>query len=91
MFEYAQFDEANQFNQFGSFCFSGDTTGYALADFVLGQVRTFSQGSGEMMNARNTFVNIYGEDRMRLTPRFTLSVGLRWEPYQPWNEIHGRE
>lgn len=89
--EYARFDENNQNGQFGSFSFSGDTTGYALADFFLGSVRSFSQGSGEIMNVRNTFVNFYAEDSIRLVPRFTLSLGVRYEPYQPWNEIHGRE
>jgi Carboxypeptidase regulatory-like domain len=89
--EYARFDENNQNNEFGSFSFSGDSTGYSLADFLLGSVRSFSQGSGEIMNVRNTFVNGYAEDSIRLLPRFTLSLGLRYEPYQPWNEIHNRE
>lgn len=89
--EYARFDETNQNGQFGSFSFSGDTTGYSLADFFLGRVRSFSQGSGEIMNARNTFVNVYAEDSIRLFPRFTITLGARYEPYQPWNETHGRE
>jgi hypothetical protein len=36
-------------------------------------------------------VNVDAEDSIRLLPRFTLSLGLRYEPYQPWNEIHNRE
>ena len=89
--EYARFDENNQNGQFGSFGFSGDASGYAMSDFLLGSVRTFSQGSGEIMNVRNTFVDIYAEDSMRLSSHFTLSVGVRYEPYRPWNEIHNRE
>ena len=89
--EYARFDENNQNGQFGSFNFSGDATGYAMADFLLGSVRSFSQGSGEIMNVRNTFVAVYGEDSIRLLPRFTLSLGVRYDPYRPWNEIHNRE
>jgi hypothetical protein len=88
--QYAQLDVDNNFKRFGSFTFSGDTTGYALADFFLGSVRSFSQGSGEFQNDRNTFVNLYVQDSIRLTRRFTLSLGLRYEPYTPWNEIHGR-
>jgi hypothetical protein len=90
LFQYAQLDVNNNFKRFGSFSFSGDSTGYALADFFLGSVRSFSQGSGEFQNDRNTFVNLYVQDSIRLTRRFTLSLGLRYEPYQPWNEIHGR-
>ena len=86
----AQLDVNNNYKRFGSFTFSGDTTGYALADFFLGAVRTFSQGSGEFQNDRNTFVNVYAQDSIRLTRQFTLSVGLRYEPYSPWDEIHGR-
>jgi Carboxypeptidase regulatory-like domain len=89
--EYARFDENNQNGQFGSFSFSGDATGYAMSDFLLGSVRTFSQGSGEIMNVRNTFVAVYGEDSIRIKPRFTLSLGVRYEPFRPWNEIHNRE
>ena len=61
-----------------------------MADFLLGGVRTFSQGSGEFQNDRNEFVNLYLMDDIRLSRRFTLSLGLRWEPYQPWNEVKGR-
>jgi hypothetical protein len=86
----AQLDVDNNYKRFGSFTFSGDTTGYALADFFLGTVRSFSQGSGEFQNDRNVFVNVYAQDSVRLTRRFTLSLGLRYEPYSPWKEIHGR-
>jgi hypothetical protein len=86
----ARLDVNNNYKRFGSFTFSGDTTGYALADFFLGAVRTFSQGSGEFQNDRDRFVNLYLQDSIRLTRRFTLSLGLRYEPYWPWNEIHGR-
>jgi hypothetical protein len=90
LIQRAQLDVDNNFKRFGSFTFSGDTTGYALADFFLGSVRSFSQGTGEFQNDRNTFVNVYAQDSIRLTRRFTLSLGLRYEPYRPWDEIRGR-
>jgi hypothetical protein len=90
LFQYAQLDVNNNYKRFGSYSFSGDSTGYALADFFLGSVRSFSQGSGEFQNDRNVFVNAYVQDSIRLTRRFTLSLGLRYEPFQPWKEIHGR-
>ena len=88
--QYAQLDVNNNFKRFGSFTFSGDTTGYSLADFFLGSVRSFSQGSGEFQNDRNTFFNFYVQDNVRVSRRLTLSLGLRYEPYQPWNETKGR-
>src|SRR5262249_1261707 len=86
----AQLDVNNNYKRFGSFSFSGDTTGYALADFFLGSVRSFSQGSGEFQNDRNTFVNLYIQDSIRLTRRFTVSLGVRYESYGAWEAIHGR-
>jgi len=86
----AQLDVNNNFKRFGSFTFSGDTTGYALADFFLGSVRSFSQGSGEFQNDRDTFVNLYVQDSIRVSRRLTLSLGLRYEPYRPWQEVQNR-
>jgi hypothetical protein len=86
----AQLDVNNNYKRFGSFSFSGDTTGFALADFFLGSVRSFSQGSGEFQNDRNTFVNLYVQDSIRVSHRLTLSLGLRFEPYRPWQELQNR-
>ncbi|MGD0778487.1 MAG: carboxypeptidase regulatory-like domain-containing protein, partial [Candidatus Solibacter sp.] len=86
----AQLDVTNNYQRFGNFSFSGDATGYALADFLLGQIRTFGQGSGQYQNNRNIFINVYAQDTFHVTQRLTLNLGLRYEPYTPWNEIHGR-
>src|SRR5208283_3188538 len=42
------------------------------------------------MNWRSLFGAWYAEDVIRLTPRFTLSLGFRDEFTTGWNEAHGR-
>jgi hypothetical protein len=39
---------------------------------------------------RNTRVQSYVQDDIRATPNLTLNVGLRWDWYSPWKEIHNR-
>ena len=90
LLQYAKLDVTNTYHRFGSFSFSGDATGYSLADFFVGSIRSFTQGTGEFQNDRNTFLNLYVQDAFHATRRLTLNFGLRYEPYQPWNEIMGR-
>jgi hypothetical protein len=91
MVQYGQLDVTNNFRRFGAFSFSGDATGFAMADFLLGSVRSFSQTSGQFQNERNTLFSLYVQDDFHATPRLTLNLGLRYDPYRPWNEIKGRE
>ena len=37
-----------------------------------------------------TFVLLYATDSWHAAPRLTLTYGVRYEPYFPWNEIKGR-
>ena len=56
------------------------TPGVGLADFLLGNASTFSQGELQdfVSIAFNTF-DIYGLDNWRVNKRLTLNLGLRWE------------
>jgi hypothetical protein len=74
----------------GSFTFTTDQVGNALAAFMLGKLRTFNQGAGEFKNNRNLFPALYATDSWHAAPRLTLTYGVRYEPYFPWNEIQGR-
>jgi len=74
----------------GQFTFTNDVTNYALANFLLGKLRTFTQGYGEYKNNRNTFWSFYINDNFHATQRLTLNYGVRYEPYSPWREIKGR-
>ncbi len=86
--ELAKVDINNFFNNSGSFSFNSTTTNYALASFLLGYLHTFTQGNGQFLNDRNQFTGIYAQDNWRVSNKLTLNLGLRYEPYQPWQEIH---
>jgi hypothetical protein len=74
----------------GSFTFTLDQVGNALAAFMIGKLRTFNQGAGEFKNNRDWFPSFYANDTWHATQKLSLSLGLRWEPYFPWDEIKGR-
>lgn len=74
----------------GSFSFTADVTGNALASFMLGKLRTFNQGAGEFKDNENWFTSFYANDTWHVSNRLTLTYGLRYEPYTPWNETKGR-
>ena len=64
----------------GRLQFNGDTTGFPLQDFLLGDVGGGFQYFGD--STRHTFENNFGfylQDSYRVTPRFTLNYGLRWD------------
>jgi len=83
-------DIANQYRRAGHFVFSGDSTGLAMADYFLGAIRTFDQGTGEYKANRITYPAVYFQDDWKLKPRFTLNLGVRYEPTPPWHELRGR-
>jgi hypothetical protein len=77
-------DQINVGLQGGDFSFSGYATNNALADFLLGKVRSFSQSNPMFLNDRDTFYGIYAQDTYHASRRLTLIAGLRWEPWFPW-------
>lgn len=80
----------NQFRTSGSFGFTADVTGNALASYMLGYVRTFTQGFGEFKDNVMTTYSLYVQDDYHVTRRLTLNLGLRWDPYVPWLETRDR-
>jgi hypothetical protein len=80
----------NQFRTSGSYTFTADVTGDALASFMQGYVRTFTQGFGEFKdNMLNTY-SFYAADDFHASRRLTINLGLRYDPLYPWNETKGR-
>jgi hypothetical protein len=68
-------------NGIGNATYSGQITGLALADFMLGQAVSFNQGNIYGFYNRQNYIALYVQDNWRLTPRLTVNYGLRWEPY----------
>jgi hypothetical protein len=77
-------------NAAGQYTFNGMFTGTALADFLTGQLSAFSQGNPALLYSRDHYIGLYAQDSWKLTPRVTLSYGLRWEPFLPVYMKQGR-
>jgi len=65
----------------GDFNFNGQTSGLALADFLIGQASLVRHGAPGILNMNQWYVGAYGQDTWRVKDRVTLNMGLRWEPY----------
>ena len=88
-------------NARGSFSFTGQATsgytpkgatilgtGFDFADFLLGLPQSTSLRYGQNSNYFKThFMNFYAQDDLRLTPRLSLTLGLRYELLPPPIEL----
>jgi hypothetical protein len=66
--------------QNGNFAFSGQATGNATLDYLLGSLSTFQQSRPQQVAMRATFFGLYAQDAIHVTPHLVVHVGLRWEP-----------
>jgi hypothetical protein len=73
----------------GDFNFNGQTSGLALADFLLGQASLVRHGAPGILNMNQWYFGAYGQDTWRVKDRVTLNMGLRWEPYFGQNVDNG--
>jgi hypothetical protein len=65
----------------GSYSFTGQVTGNALADLLLGKPISFTQNNGQIGDERLTVPSLYVQDNYRMTSHLTINAGLRWDPY----------
>lgn len=69
---------------FGSYApIGGSFTGSPLADFVGGFWDNYYQFSTAQYGIRTSAFAFYGQDTWRVTPKLTLTYGLRYEYYTP--------
>jgi hypothetical protein len=83
----------NQFRRAGHFQFAGNATtgtGNTLADFLLGQLSSFDQGTGEYKDYVVNYGSAFFQDDFRVSPRLSLNLGARIESTPPWHEKVGR-
>ena len=65
--------------------FTGVRSNDPVADFLLGAYDTTNVAFGLAVNDDRTVYNsFYAQDVWRATPRFTVTYGLRYEPFLPW-------
>ena len=82
----------NEFRRAGHFQFASSTTagtGHALADFMLGAVSTFDQGTGEYKDYDVFYGSAFFQDDLKVSDRVTLNLGVRFEHSPPWHEVEG--
>lgn len=75
----------------GTFGFTGDRSGFDLADFLLGlpHSSTIVFGNREK-HLRAWDYEAFIADDWRVTPALTINLGVRWEFEAPMRELHGR-
>ena len=89
-----QFDDLNPtVDVNGSYTFTGEISNgknssgdpiNALADFLLGDIKTGSYSLAQpLIGRRNYNVGLYIGDDWKLNPKLTLNLGLRWEYESP--------
>jgi TonB-dependent Receptor Plug Domain len=84
-FQPFQSNETIALSQFGQATFT------CLTTFLQGTIATFLYDPAPMgMNWRSLFGAWYAEDVIRLSSRFTLTLGFRGEFSTGWNEAHER-
>jgi len=80
-------------NNYGDVSFSTSaptSTGNAIADFVAGQTNSFEQDSTYVTHLSTWHTAVFAQDNYRITPRFTVNLGLRWDIDTPPVDGHNR-
>jgi hypothetical protein len=76
----------------GFFVFAPFPVTDAFASFLTGQPVVFLQGIGDFSRGiRGNGANWYAQDTYKVTSRFTMNAGLRYELPEPYTEIHNRQ
>ncbi|MDQ6676047.1 MAG: hypothetical protein M3Z09_01985, partial [Acidobacteriota bacterium] len=103
-FRFGTDDRRTRYNQIGAvvprgrFTFGGTYTGdpsmavapqNAIADFLLGYIQTSEGQTGApIANFRGYSLNFYAQDSWKLTPKLTVTYGLRYELEPPYLDKH---
>jgi hypothetical protein len=84
-FRFIRFTERLGLSNNGAFTFDGRYTGSSVADFLLGSTSAMTAQIGlGVGHWRSKSLNFFVTDDIKLTPRFTLNLGLRYEYDQPF-------
>jgi len=73
----------------GFYTVNATTTGASLADFMTGNVAQLRQANPNPENLTQNFFSTYIQDTWKLSPKLTLTYGLRWNPFFPMSFKQG--
>ena len=75
----------------GNFQFDGTFTKISMADFLLGQVTSFTTSTQLPGQMRFRNYMLYAQDDWKVTPKLTVNYGMRYELTSPWYEKHNNQ
>lgn len=88
---HLQFRPEQPDNARGAFVYTGQFTGNAFADFLLGYPTSAVAGIGRGdENGRTTWLHLFAQDDWRVRSNLTLNIGLRYEYNQHMRDENNR-
>jgi hypothetical protein len=89
-FERDQSNIRNTDFENGNWQFADTLTNLGLASFVMGHMHSYSQTSGDYSDSRQNVIGLFAEDKWKVRPNLSVTMGLRWEPQSVMKEKFGR-
>ncbi len=86
----AQQNLNGHYNENGLFNFNGQFSNDPLLDFLLGDMNSFGQSRAQINVYRQTIPGLYVQDSYKVSSRFLINAGLRWEPMLYPQDLFGR-
>jgi hypothetical protein len=88
---HLDFNPVNPQSARGAFTFTGQWSGNALADFLLGYPSSAQAGIGRAdEQGRSTWLHVYAQDDWKMRAKLTLNYGLRYEINGQMNDADNR-
>src|SRR6185312_10890100 len=85
-----QDNQNDEYNDSGTFSFKGIYSNDPILDFLMGYMDSFTQTLQQDYSYRQTLIELYAQDTVRLTPRLVMNAGIRWEPTLPSHDYFNR-
>jgi hypothetical protein len=67
------------------------TTGFGAADMIADQMESASISNISTVHNQRWYRSAYFQDDWQALPKLTLNLGIRWEYFQPQEELDGRQ
>lgn len=90
-FKRSRYAEWGEYGTRGGFSFSGELTGNALGDYLIGLPASYGQRSPMNFSNSNYSMVGYAQDDFRMTSRLTLNLGFRYEFHANPKEREGKD